>query len=273
MINFNGKIVQSKQALFGPDNRAFKYGDALFETVKVKNSKISFLEDHYFRLMASMRMLRMKISMDFTLEAFESEILKLVKALQLSDVRVRFSVFRKEGGLYLPTNQEIDFLIEASPFESKPAKQYEVDLFKDYYTYSGVLSTLKTNNKILNVLASIFADENGLDNCIIMNEHKHIVEAMNANIFIVKGTEVLTPALSEGCLKGIMRKNIISILEQDTTYSLKETSISPFELQKADEAFISNSIIGIQEITKYRKREFTNTTSVYLRKRLAEIEA
>ena len=78
MINFNGELLFEENVKLSLENRGFKYGDAIFETVKVSNKKVIFWEDHYFRLMASMRMLRMKIPMQFTLEFLEQEILKTV---------------------------------------------------------------------------------------------------------------------------------------------------------------------------------------------------
>jgi branched-chain amino acid aminotransferase len=265
MVNFNGKIIAENSVPLGIQNRAFKYGDALFETLKVEDGKVNFIEDHYFRLMASMRMLRMSISMEFTLEFFENEILKTVKVNNLNLARVRFSVNRKEGGLYAPITNTIDFLIEANELKTISRSTYEIDVFKDYYVYSGILSTLKTNNKILNVLAGIYAEENGLDNCILLNEKKQVVEALNANIFLIKGNQIITPSLSEGCLKGVMRKNIIKLIQKDTKYEIIETEISPFEMQKVDEVFISNAIVGIQAITKYRKKHYSTEASDYLK--------
>jgi len=272
MINYNGNIVSNKSDRISINNRALKYGDALFETIKIADNKVIFIEDHYFRLMASMRMLRMEIPMELTLEFFENEILKTIISNKLIDARVRFSVFRKDGGLYLPDNNGIDFLIEAHKLIISLKEEYEIDLFKDYYVYSGMLSTLKTNNKILNIVASIFADENGLNNCILLNEKKNITEALNANIFLVKGNQIITPALSEGCLKGIIRKNIIAMLDKDSNYEIFEREVSPFELQKVDEVFLSNSIIGIQPVTRFRKKIYSTIVSTDLQNKLKILE-
>lgn len=110
---------------------------------------------------------------------------------------------------------------------------------------------------MLNTLAAVFAEENDLDNCILLNERKGVVEAINGNIFIVKGNTIKTPALTEGCIKGIIRKKVIEIIEKHPEYTVEETTISPFEIQKADEVFITNAIIGIQPVTNYRKKEFS----------------
>lgn len=257
MINFNGKLINKNKIELVYNNRAFSYGDALFETLKFQNDKIHFCEDHYFRLMASMRMLRMEIPNNFTIAYFENEIIKTIKANNLeNNVRIRLQVFRKEGGLYLPKTNSINYIIEVSELSFIHDDFYEIDLFKDYYIYSGLLSTLKTTNRMINVLASIYASENKMANCLLINEKKNIVEVNNGNIFVVNGNEIKTPALTEGCVKGIIRKKLIEMFHKNDTYSIIETEISPFELQKADALFITNSIIGIKAINKYRKKEF-----------------
>ena len=257
MINFNGELLFKENIKLTTDNRGFKYGDGIFETIKVVNEKVIFWEDHYFRLMASMRMLRMKIPMEFTLEFLEKEILKTVAVLEDgASFRVRLNVFRKDGGLYTPKTNAINYLIEASESNYKTKETYEIDVFKDFYNYSGLLSTIKTNNRMLNTLASIYANENDLDNCILVNERKGVVEVANANIFIVKNNIVKTPALTEGCIKGVVRGKVIDLLIKNKDFTIEETVISPFEIQKADEVFITNAIMGIQAVTKYKKKSF-----------------
>ena len=261
MLNYNGSIVAFDDVNITPDNRAYKYGDSIFETIKVINGKLVFWEDHYFRLMASMRMLRMKIPMNFTLEYLEEEILKTISINNQNNSRVRLSITRKDGGFYTPTTNEIDYLIDCREIKSKTKNSYKVDLFKDFYLYSGHLSTIKTNNKLIHTLASIFAKENELDNCILLNERKGIVEATNASLFLIKGTLIKTPLLTEGCLKGIAREKVIQIIKSSGDYQIEEAIISPFEIQKADEVFVTNSIIGIQPVTNYRKKVFSTAVS------------
>lgn len=260
MINYNGKIISEIELQLNQQNRVFKYGDGIFETIKVQNNKVIFFEDHYFRLMASMRMLRMKIPMLFTLEFLEQEILQLVNTQPKGNIfRVRLNIYRKEGGLYTPTTNEVDYIIDVKEFNYQTKSTYSIDLYKDFYNYSGLLSTVKTTNRMLNVVASVFAKENDLDNCILLNERKGVAEATNGNIFLIKGNEVKTPALTEGCIKGIIRKKVIEQLQKSEYYTIEETVISPFELQKADEVFITNAIVGIQPVTNYRKKEFKTT--------------
>ena len=96
---------------------------------------------------------------------------------------------------------------------------------------------------------------------VLLNENKNIVEAINGNIFICFNDSIITPPIAEGCLNGVMRKQIIKIINEIENLELIERPISPFELQKADEIFYSNVIIGIQNITTYRKKEFSNKIS------------
>ena len=257
-MNLNGELLTPENATLTTDNRGFKYGDAIFETIKANKSKVFFWEDHYFRLMASMRMLRMRIPMEFTLEFLQDEIAKTINSIDSSSpfFRVRLTVFRKDGGFYTPKTNEINYSIEVSETNYQLQETYKLDVYKDFYNYSGLLSTVKTNNRVVNTLASIYAKENDLDNCILINERKGVAEVTNGNIFVVKGNVVKTPTLSEGCIKGIARKNVIEILQKNNEYILEETNISPFEIQKADEVFITNAIMGIQPVSQYKKKKF-----------------
>ena len=274
MINFNGTIVTQDTNIL-TQNRAFLYGDAVFETIKILDGTILFLEDHYFRLMASMRVVRMEIPMNFTMEYLEEQILATVSTCQLLEsARVRITVFRNDGGYYLPITNEVSFLIHASSVDFKlysfEKKNYEVDLFKDFYITKQLLSSIKTTNRMLNITASIFAHENRLDNCLLLNDSKNVVEAIQGNIFMVVGNKLITPPISEGCLNGVMRKQILALAKKINSLEVVEEIISPFDLQKADELFITNVIKGIQPITKYRKKEFHTTIASELLIKLNE---
>ncbi|MFV8355429.1 aminotransferase class IV [Flavobacterium sp. XS1P32] len=268
MINFNGTII-SEDATVLTKNRAFLYGDAVFETIKIINNKILFLEDHYFRLMSAMRVLRMEIPMNFTMEFLEEQILSIAENNQVIDsARARITVYRNDGGYYLPQNNSVSYLIHAVGLENKAYtienKRYEVDLYKDFYITKQLLSSVKTTNKIINITGSIYANENGLDNCLLLNDSKNVVEALQGNIFMLQGNKLITPPISEGCLNGVMRRQIISLAKKIENIEVVEGVISPFDLQKADELFITNVIKGIQPITQYRKKEFSTNMAVKL---------
>ena len=267
MINFNGTL-QDNSALYIETNRGFLFGDAVFETVKIVNSKIVFLEEHYLRLMASMRICRMEIPMLLTIEYFEEQIVSLLQALKIVNARVRFTVFRDSEGYYTPNSTDVKFVIMANElnntFYSFSNEPYEVELFKDFHLRKHLLSTIKTNNKMIHTLAGIFAKENDYQNCLLINEDKNIVEAIQANIFMKMGDVISTPPISEGCQNGILRKQIIKLISKNTNIKFEEKPISPFDLQKADELFLTNVIIGIQPITKYRKKMYVNDFATQL---------
>ena len=228
-----------------------------------------FLEEHYLRLMASMRICRMEIPMNFTMEFMEEQILKLIE-LQKNNVsnRVRFTVYRNAEGFYNPTSNDVQFIITCSELSSDKylfsTSNYEIELFKDFHVSKHLLSTLKTNNKMINVVASVFAKDNGFENCLLINDDKNVVEAINGNVFMKMGNQLITPPTSDGCLNGIMRKQIIKVMKDFPEIEFSEAIISPFDLQKADELFVTNVIQGIQPITKYRKKEFKTTFSAQL---------
>lgn len=273
MINFNGNI-QENNTVINNNNRGYAYGDAVFETIKSVHGKLLFFEDHYFRLMASMRIMRMEIPMSFTLEFLQDQILKTLEANQLSksSSRIKLQVHRVEGGLYNPESNDVEYIISAKQLDEDfyllDNIDYEVDLFKDFYVAPGLLSTLKTNNKALNVIGSIYAKENKLNNCLLLNTNKSVVEALNGNVFLVKGQTIKTPPIEDGCLKGVLRKQLIEIIKLMDNFTIVEESISPFEIQKADEMFITNVITGIQPVTKYRKKLFTKDVSKQLLQKL-----
>jgi branched-chain amino acid aminotransferase len=223
--------------------------------------------------MASMRVVRMEIPMNFTMEYFEEQVLSLAIANGCqASARARITVYRNEGGYYLPKQRSVSFLINCIVLEntvySNDLKPYEVDLYKDFYVTKQLLSSIKTTNKIINITGSIFADENGLENCLMLNDEKNVIEALNGNLFMVFEGKLITPPISEGCLNGVMRKQILGLASKIEGLEVVEEPISPFNLQKSDELFITNVIFGVQSITKYRKKEFGNAVANELVKRL-----
>lgn len=274
MVNLNGQQKATSNISI-ETNRGFLYGDAVFETIKVLDGKVLFLEDHYFRLMSSMRILRMEIPMNFTMEYFEQEILKAIdpnSPASSTAYRVRFTVYRDSEGYYLPLEQSTGFIATAKPLEEPMytynSQAYEVELFRDFYITKHLLSTLKTTNKLVQIVGSIFAKENDFDTCLVLNDQKNVIEALHANLFVVKGNQIKTPPLSDGCVKGVMRKQIIELIQNNKDYELVEESVSAFELQKADELFLTNCIVGVQAITKYRKKQYTSEVTQELIKKL-----
>lgn len=263
MINYNGSIIENKALPTSEIIRATKYGDAIFETMRFREGKVLFIEDHYFRMMASMRILRMGIPHEFTPEFIVNEVVKLADDLKVANGRVRFQVCRAGEGMYTPlTNDSVNWWIELEKLESQDYPIYErglvVDLFKDHYVQPGLLSTLKSANSLLYVLSGIFAKENGLDQMILVNDQKMVVESNLGNLFVLEGNVLKTPPLLSGALRGVFRKNLLE-WAKELHLEVEECDINPFSLQKADEIWVTNTIKGVQWVEQYRKKQYAGT--------------
>ncbi len=260
MINYNGAIIEKADLPSADIARATMYGDAVFETLKMQEGKLFFIEDHYFRLMAGMRILRMPISMDFTPEFFIEQAERLAEEVAIENGRLRIQVVRVADGKYTPSEDQSTVwwmeLEELEPIEYIHAeKGLTVDLFKDHYIQPGLLSTIKSSNSLPYVLGGVYARENNLDAVLMVNDNKMLVEANASNVFVLKGDVLRTAPLEDGALRGVFRKNLLN-WGKEIGLQVKEESINPFDLQKADEIWLTNTITGVQWVEKYRKNTY-----------------
>jgi len=264
MLNYNGNFIDQTNLSFS--NRAFLYGDSVFETIKVVKNKVLFWEEHYLRLMSSMRILKIEIPNEFTPDYLENQIKKTNSSIsETFSGRVRLTVFREGEGLYLPKSNQASFVInsfqnESILFETK-FKTYKVDIYKDYLIQSNLLSNLKTSNRLINVIGSIYAQENGLDNCILLNENKLVTEFLNGNIFLVSDNVVKTPPINSGCLNGVMRNKIIELINKIPLFEILEKDFSAYEIISSQEVWVSNSISGIIPVSQYRNKQFGSSVA------------
>lgn len=261
-INFNGFIDKDDEPIFTAKNRGFRYGDALFETIRVVNGKPCFIEDHFQRLKKGMDVLKMKPGGNISFNDLKGQIEKLLEKNHIKKGgRIRLTVFRAAEGLYAPKNQTKSYVIEAKPFDENEyvlnEKGLVVDTYSECKRNRNILSQIKTTNCIPNVLAGIYKDENNLDECIVLNDLGRISEAISSNIFLYKNHSIYTPSLEEGCMDGVMRKQILKVA--------KEMNINVFEgmlngsmLLQADEMFLTNAIRGIQWVGAYRQKRYFN---------------
>jgi len=268
MVDINGELKSNDKASISYNNRGNFYGDGIFETLRCYNGKPLLYEAHYFRLMAGMRILRMDIPTTFTPEFIEESIIQLLNENNLSNghSRIRFTVWRNSGGFYTPLDNNVQYSIESIKLEDKFVNDIhrEAELFKDHFVLSGLLSSIKSSNRIVNVLAGRYALDNDYQEMFLLNEGKMITEGISGNLFLRTGNKVKTPPVIDGCLNGIMREQIIQQLKRMLNYDIVEESITPFELQRADEIFTSNVIKGIQSVHQYRKKQFSNELATEL---------
>lgn len=261
---FDGEWIDESQITINISDRAFQYGDGVFETLRYSNRQFHWSEDHYFRLMANMRIMRMNIPDHLTPEYFDDILKELVEInhWENDSVRIRLQAWRKSGGNYTPTSNDVHLLARA---ERIPESRYELnegelktDIYKDFYKPQHLLSSVKSCNAQLYILASVFRKENNLDECFLLNEKKQVVEAISSNIILIKDNVLTTPPIASGALKGIMRKRIVEKLAPALGYEVKEADVSPFDLNKADEIWLTNSINGVRAVSHFRKKAFNN---------------
>lgn len=255
VINFNGAILPSDALLFSSNNRGFSYGDGLFETIRMIDDSIPFLSVHYDRLIKGMNYLGFIIPESFTVDFMQQEIQKISTGNQ----RIRFTVSRKAGGKYFPTNNNFDYLIDCESLTSNNfklnSKGKRLTIFRDEHLSCTPLSNLKTCNALPYILASNYVHEKGFDDALLLNEYGRIAEATSSNLFLVNDGAVTTPALSEGCVGGVMRNVLIRLLIIQQI-PLKQTEITVDQVAEADEVWLTNSIQGIQWCASFRDRTF-----------------
>lgn len=273
-INYDGKLHPENEKIFTINNRAFKYGDAVFETIRVINGQPVFVHDHFTRLKKGMDLLRMN-TIPLTFEELYEQILHLIEKNKITEgARVRITVFRVGEGLYTPVNDTKSYVIEAIPISKNLYELNEeglhIDLYTDIKVHPTILTQIKTTNKIPNVLTGIYKKEHDLDDCLMINEQHHIVEAISSNVFLYKNNTLYTPSISEGCIDGITRKHIIEVANS-MNITVIEGAVTGSMLLQTDELFLTNSIAGIKWVKEYRGKFYTNETTKLILEKFNEV--
>ena len=274
-INHNGNFILADAPLVTVNNRSFRYGDALFETIRITNYNPQFLKEHLQRLFNGMKVLKMESNPLFNETYIEHAILELAQKNNItSDGRVRLTVFRNEGGMYAPSDNKVSYILEAYTIEEKGyvlnQKGYTVDLYTEFKKAQNALSSIKSANSAIYVMAGINKIEQALDECLLLNDKHHIIEAISSNIFAVKNGVLYTPPVSDGCVDGVMRKKVIE-LAQANKIAVYEISIMQSVLLGADEFFLTNTITGIRWVVAYKQKRYFNDTSKKLTDKLNEL--
>lgn len=250
--------------------RAILYGDALFDTLLYKNGHIQFVEAHYLRLVSGMRQLRMEIPAEFSLDYWKEQVKKKVNKSGFQEARVRTIVARNSEGYYTPNHQDTVWNMEVEKYEVSTQDTYTLGVYKDNFVNPTPISNVKTTNRLINVLAGIYAKENDYDNVLILNQQKEIAESIHANIFIIKDNIVKTPPLSSGCIAGILRAETIKKVNEMDSFKLMEIPLSIYDLQQADEVFVTNSLIEIQSVTHFKRKKYATDKTAVISKSLME---
>ncbi len=262
-VNNNGAILPNDSPTISPGNRAHLYGDGVFESIRIMNGKPINLENHISRILDGAKCVKMEVPSNFNTAFFNERILELIEKSNISKGgRCRLSIDRASGGTYLPASNEAEFYIEVSAYESNyfelNAKGLTVDIFSDIKLQKNFLSNYKTKSCLEYVMASISAQEMGLDDLFLSDVRGNILETSSSNVFVVSNGVLYTPGLEEGCLAGTMRMQVINLALR-SGIKVYECSILPQNLLAGDEIFITNAIQGINWIGSYRTKKFSNT--------------
>jgi branched-subunit amino acid aminotransferase/4-amino-4-deoxychorismate lyase len=273
---YNGQFIRSNEPVIGLGNRAFAYGDGLFETIHAFGTQARHLDLHLNRLLHGMEILEMTVPSSLTQPFLQHEITRLLNKNRYFDsTRVRVTVFRDEGGYYTPSSGSVGITIEATPLPEKfytyNTKGLVVDLYTDMRKPISPISGLKTCNALLYVMASMYKKRMHLDDCILINEQNRVVEATSSNLFLVVGNSIHTPPVDEGCVEGVMRRIVLEqaqkmgLMVEDTHY------INPAMLMDADELFLTNAIRGIQWVVGLRQKRYLGIVSRQLSDRITRV--
>lgn len=261
-IYHNGEFIDRRKRGIHVDNRGFRFGDGFFESIRAINGEVCFLENHFARITDSLAALQMVAPEGFDFNSFKSEIKALLKKNKITQGgRIRATFTRKATGYYLPHGNEVEYVLEAEPFENNyfvlnPAGK-NADIFPDIRKDINSLSMFKTLNCSLYIMASLFAKEHALDDAFIQNNVGAIIEGTSTNLFIVSNGVLYTPDLKDGCVAGTMRMQVINIAI-DNNIKVYECTITPQNLLAADEIFLTNALHGIQWVGSYRTKRYFN---------------
>jgi len=272
---YNGHLINLYEPAISFTNRAFRYGDSLFESIRYTNGKVMFLADHIKRIKLSMTTLRMNVPAEFNTNNIQELILHLISENKLtSDVRIRLTVFRNDGGFYTPDVNDISFLIETEALETKGyvlnQKGIWVDIYAEIKKPINKISSLKTGSALLYVMAGLTKTSLRLDDCLLVNENGNIIEAISSNVFVVKNGTLYTSPITDGCIDGVMRKQILAIAAQNKLLTF-EQHLTIHTLTDGDEVFLTNAIKGIQWVGQFKNKFYTNQKSVFFTEKLNEL--
>ena len=266
MLNCNGVLIHSLSE--APENvlTVLHTSFSITEKIRFFNGRVLFWENHYFRIIATLRRHRFEIPMTFSLTYLEQEIQNLVAGQKTPFLNgiIRFQFV---------ATQTVSFLISIetnSEFENQPRKKFEVDIYKEGFIYSDSRSNMSCTNENIFFMAKRYAFENGLADCVLLNEQKSIVEGLLGTLYFIKNNEIRTSPLDSGCQDLVFRNVFNEWVNQQKEYRLIEVQLNPFELQQTEEVFLLSLEKGVIPITHYRKTEYSNHKSIILFKRFVE---
>ncbi|MDB4904238.1 MAG: 4-amino-4-deoxychorismate lyase [Mucilaginibacter sp.] len=266
-INFNGEMLPADTKLVTINNRAFKYGDGLFESMRMMKGQLKFADLHADRLQRGMKVLKIEEYSQMDSWFLKEKADELSRRNKSRNGRLRLTVYRDAGGLYTPSQNKMGYSLEFQPLDEPRyflnSKGLLVDIFTELPKPTNYLSNIKTCNSLIYVMAGLYKTQNNLDEVFLLNQNGFLCEAGSSNIFVWYQKHLYTPAISEGCVEGVMRQVIIN-LAKEINIPVMEAQINPEILYEADEVFITNAGRGIQSVMGFGVRRYFNEISKLL---------
>ncbi|OGX40156.1 MAG: hypothetical protein A2984_02740 [Omnitrophica WOR_2 bacterium RIFCSPLOWO2_01_FULL_41_12] len=241
IVFLNGKFISKDEAKLSVLEPGFLYGFGLFETMRAYQKKIVYLGAHLKRLKNSCKLIALKCP--YSPDKFKRMIKETVKINGFSDTYVRLTLWKSKAGT--------DILITAKKYQPYSPQRYikgfSARISSLRQNENSLLGRIKSTNYLLCRLAYLEAKTKGLDEAIILNNRGYIAEGSRSNIFLVKDKALFTPSLQCGCLAGITRKVIFDLAKK---YKIKicEGNFTIRDLYEADEAFFTNSLMGVMPL-------------------------
>ena len=266
-VNLNGTLCPADEPVITLDNRAFHYGDGVFETMRIVRGRPCFLDAHWDRLVEGLKALRIGMPKNLDREGLGQALAELVDRNEMPNARCRLTVFRDSPGFFRPERNDGAFTIEMMPVERDTyilnERGHVVDLYPEMRKPINALSVHKTLDSQLYVMACLWSIEHHLDDCLLQNDRGNIIESSAGNVFIVSNGVLYTPSLSDGCLGGIMRMQVINIALENGI-KVYESSLNPQNLLVADELFFTNAALGVQWVGAYRTKRYAHRMALRL---------
>ena len=262
-LNLNGTFIEEKTPVIRADNRAFRYGDGLFETMKVVVGAIRLRDLHFERLFKGMETLQIMLQGFINADMFEEQIMKTILKNRISGpARVRLTVYRGDGGLYDFNNTSAGYVIQVWSLSSSSMTMNEsglkLGLYEGGRKAMDGLANIKSNNYLLYAMGAIHARKYQHNDCIILNTSDRVCDSTIANVFYVKDGSIFTPPLSEGCIAGVMRNYLLSQLPSEG-YNVAEKQTSVDDLLAADEIFLTNAVSGLRWVGEFKGKTYGNS--------------
>lgn len=260
-INVNGQVLEESKASIKTNDHSYRYGDGLFETMKIINGRVLLADLHFDRLFHGLSLLRVTPPTTLNSQNLENQIIEICKKNECEQAaRIRLSVSTGSGGLY-DNDLALHYIIKCTTLPSGAnelnEKGWEAGLFPDARKACDVFSNLKSASHLPYAIAARFATENHWNDCFLYNNKDRLCDSTIANIFWIKNDIVYTPPLTEGCIAGVMRRYLLTN-KKITPYNILEQPCTLNDLKEADEIFVTNAIQGIRWIEKFEGKIYTN---------------